>query len=95
VLTVLQNPESVLRAWYELVGNQGCEGAIDKLLTEEGMTHGLRGAEGNTARGPASFKHIFRTFRTAFPDLRITLDEVISPRDICVARCTIMHAQLQ
>lgn len=92
---MLQDPESVLRARYDLVGNQGCEDAIDKLLAEEGMTHGLRGAEGNTARGPASFKHIFQTFRTAFPDLRITLDDVISLRDICAVRCTIMQAQLQ
>ena len=61
---MLQDPESVLRAWYELVGNQGCEDAIDKLLAGEGMAHGLRGAGGNTARGLASFKHIFQTFRT-------------------------------
>ena len=91
---MLQDPESVLRAWYELVWNEGREDAIDELLAEEGMAHGLMDAEGNTARGPASFKHVFHTFRTAFPDLHITLDEVISQRDICAVRCTVRGTHL-
>jgi steroid delta-isomerase-like uncharacterized protein len=89
-----QDPESVLRAWYEQVWNQGREEAIDALLAEEGMAHGLVDAEGNTARGPASFKQVFHTFRTAFPDLCITLDEVVSQRDICAVRCTVRGTHL-
>lgn len=89
-----QDPESVLRAWYEQVWNQGHEEAIDELLAEDAQAHGLRDVEGNTARGPARFKHVFQTFRTAFPDLHITLDEVISQRDICAVRCTVRGTHL-
>jgi steroid delta-isomerase-like uncharacterized protein len=89
-----QEPESVLRAWYEQVWNQGNEDAIDALLAEDAQAHGLVDAEGNTARGPRAFKHVFHTFRTAFPDLHITLDEVISQRDICAVRCTVRGTHL-
>ncbi|MBB6049863.1 ester cyclase [Armatimonas rosea] len=91
---MLQDPESVLRAWYEQVWNQGREAAIDELLADDAKAHGLVDAEGNTARGPASFKQVFHTFRTAFPDLCITLDEVVAQRDICAVRCTVRGTHL-
>jgi steroid delta-isomerase-like uncharacterized protein len=89
-----QDPETVLRAWYEQVWNQGREEAIDELLADDARAHGLTDAEGKTARGPASFKHVFHTFRAAFPDLCITLEEVVSQRDICAVHCTVRGTHL-
>jgi steroid delta-isomerase-like uncharacterized protein len=89
-----EDPESVLRTWYDQVWNQGNEDAINQILAEESICHGLVDAEGNTVRGMAGFKQIFHTFRTAFPDLCITLEEVVTQNDICAVRCTVRGTHL-
>ena len=88
------DPEAILRAWYEQVWNQKNIEAIDRLLAEDALAHGLVDASGNTARGPEAFKHVFHQFHTAFPDLHIELAEVVSQRDICAVRCIVRGTHL-
>ena len=72
------DPEAVLRAWYEQVWNQKNIEAIDRLLAEDALAHGLVDASGNTA----------------FPHLHVELAEVVSQRDICAVRCIVRGTHL-
>jgi predicted ester cyclase len=40
-------------------------------------------------RGPTDFKPFFRQFRAAFPDIRITVEDVLVDGDRIAARCSV------
>jgi steroid delta-isomerase-like uncharacterized protein len=75
---------ATMRRWFEEVWNQGRVGAIDEMLASHGVAHGL----GPDIHGPAGFKPFHTTFRGAFPDLRITLHEIVAEGDLVAARWT-------
>jgi steroid delta-isomerase-like uncharacterized protein len=76
--------KATMRRWFEEVWNQGRVGAIDEMLPTHGVVHGL----GPDVHGPAEFKPFHATFRDAFPDMRIDLDEMIAEGDLVAARWT-------
>jgi steroid delta-isomerase-like uncharacterized protein len=75
-------PDAVLRAWFNEVWCEGQEAAIDRYLAADAVAHGLPGGDMN---GPAGFRPIFHTFRAAFPDLRITIERMVSEGDTVTA----------
>ena len=77
------------RRWFEQVWNQRRPEAAAELLEEAGVIHGL-GDAGKALRGAAGFRPFFDKFINAFPDLRITVDEVIGEGDRTAVR---LHAQ--
>ena len=77
--------ERLIRRWFEEVWNQGRAEAIDEMLSPECLARGLGGPEG-AMRGPAGFKTFYARFKGAFPDIRITVDEVITDGDRCAVR---------
>jgi steroid delta-isomerase-like uncharacterized protein len=74
--------KDLVRRWFEEVWNKGRVGAIDEMLTEDCVVHGF----GDDLRGPEGFKPFHEAYRDAFPDVNITVDEVISEGDIVAAR---------
>jgi steroid delta-isomerase-like uncharacterized protein len=80
---------TIAHEWFEHVWNRGDESTIDRLFAEDGIAHGLAGAEENELRGPAAFKPFFHTFRAAFPDLNVVVEDTIVAGDKVVARCTV------
>ena len=48
-----------------------------------------RDPSGNPVRGPEEFKKFFLGFRSAFPDIHITVQETVSEDDLVVAYCRI------
>lgn len=78
-------PDDLTRQWFEQVWNQGNEAAIDRLLAPDARILGLGGA----MVGRDGFKQVWRTFRTAFPDLQVTVERTFVDGDTCIAQCRV------
>ena len=81
--------ETVVRAWFDEVWNQGREASIDRLMAAEALIHDLPHAGGRSVRGPSGFKPFYRKFHTAFPDLRITVEHCVTQGDMVATRCRV------
>jgi steroid delta-isomerase-like uncharacterized protein len=67
------------RRWFEEVWNQQNEAAIDELFSADGKCYGFPDAESAISR--EEFKTTYRVFCGAFPDLKVTLEDVIAEDD--------------
>ncbi len=85
--------ETFLHRWFEEVWNKQSEDAIDEMCAEDVIAHGLTDATGETIRGKEGFKTLHRAFVSAYPNMKITVEDTISEADKFAARCTIraMH----
>ena len=79
----------IMRRWFEEVWNQGRADAIDELLAEDIVIHGLAGADGVDVEGANAFREFHRQFRGAFPDMSISVEQLIAEGDFVVARCSV------
>lgn len=70
--------DALIRQWFDELWNQGREDTIDRLLAPNATVHGLPTPDGKPLVGPAPFKELYRTFRTAFPDMRITVERMVA-----------------
>jgi steroid delta-isomerase-like uncharacterized protein len=70
--------EALVRRWFEQVWNEGRADAIDALLTDRSIVHGL----GADLQGPAGFKTFYASYREAFPDLLVRIEHIISDDDL-------------
>jgi steroid delta-isomerase-like uncharacterized protein len=78
--------EALVRRWFEEVWDKGRAEAIDEMMAADCVAHGL----GDTpAVGPGAFKAFHAQFRGAFPDIRITVDDVVLQGDRAATRFTI------
>jgi steroid delta-isomerase-like uncharacterized protein len=80
---------AIVHRWFDEVWNNRREYLIDELLSEDSIAHGLMDVSGQALRGHEGFKNLFYAFSTAFPNLRIIVEDTISDRDLVVARCTV------
>ena len=81
--------KALIQRWFEEVWNQGNEKVIDELLAEDAVIHGLVDASGNPVRGLEAFHEFHAQFRGAFPDINVSVDDIISEGDRVVARCSV------
>ena len=79
----------LVRRWFEEVWNRGRAEAIDEMFAEDGVARGLADAAGQPLRGPAGFKPFFRSFRDAFPDIEVVVEDLIAEGDKVAARCSV------
>ena len=79
--------KELLRTWFERVWNQHSSAAIDELYVTDGHAHGFPHAD-STLLGPEEFKTIHRNFCEAFPDIHVTVDDVIAEGEKVAARWT-------
>jgi steroid delta-isomerase-like uncharacterized protein len=82
---MIDDNKKLVRRWFEEVWNQGREGAIDELLSPEGVGFGLA-ATNTEVHGPAEFKPFVRNLRDAFPDLHITVEDMVAEGDKVAVR---------
>ena len=87
-------PEAVAREWFEQVWNKGSEEAIDKYLAADARMHGLSGPDGKPLLGPEGFKPFWRQFRSAFPDIRISVARTISEGEFVAVHCHVSAKHL-
>ncbi len=79
----------VVISWFEEVWNAGSEAAIDQLMAPAAKFHGLPSADGGPIVGPAAFKPFFRSFRSAFPDVRVRVLRTVSEGDLVASHCRV------
>lgn len=72
----MDNRERVYR-WFEEVWGQGRVEVIDELMDPECVTDGV----GEPFQGVEPFKRFHALYRTAIPDLRIQVDQVVVEGD--------------
>jgi predicted ester cyclase len=72
--------------WMEQVWNNGRESAIDEMLDDNAIVHGI---EGINEKGPQGFKTFYRSFREQFPKLHVEVEHVVTEDDYETSRCTV------
>jgi steroid delta-isomerase-like uncharacterized protein len=77
--------EELVRRWFNEVWNLRQEAIIDELLTAESVCF----AEDGPMVGPSQFRQRMQIpFLSAFPDLRVIVDDVIADESKAVVRWT-------
>ena len=79
------NNKALVQRWFDDVWNKGREATIDELFAPDGVGYGL-GDTGTPIRGPEQFKPFVRNMRASFPDLQITIEDLLADGDKVVAR---------
>src|SRR6266498_4944915 len=82
-MTLEQN-KAVIRRFYEEVWNQGHLDVADEIFAPNYVRHDLR--PGTAPPGPEGQKIIANLFRSAFPDLHMTIEFLVAEGDLVVAR---------
>lgn len=74
----------LIRRWFDEVWNQGREDLIEQLRAPDTVATGL--GEGNQqSRGHGPFKAFYGNLRGTFPDLHVTVEDLIAEGDrVCV-----------
>ena len=81
--------KALMRRWFEEVWNHGRADAIGELMADDCVIHGLADASGTPVRGAEAFRDFHRQFRGAFPNMNVTVADVIGEGDRVVARCDV------
>jgi steroid delta-isomerase-like uncharacterized protein len=81
-----QENSILIRRWFEEVWNNGRMDAIDEMASPDVIGHGQ--AQHATDIGLKEFKPFVKSLRSAFPDMKVTIDYLIEQDDKVVARWT-------
>ena len=77
-----QNKATLCRT-YEEVLNKGNFAVLNECMAPNYVAHGPGGLE---LKGPEAFGQYIATFRTAFPDLRVTVENMVAEGDYVAHR---------
>ena len=72
--------KALARRWFEEVWNQRRHESIAKMFAADGLAHGLA-SDGGPMRGPEGFAAFHKAFVSAFPDLQLSVEDMISEGD--------------
>ena len=75
----------LMRRWFQEVWNEGQMETVYDLLSPDSVARGQRGAEAEI-RGPEEFEKFAREIRGAFPDMKMTVEDVFGVGDKVVLR---------
>ena len=87
--STLEANKALVRRWFEEVWNKGRTEAIDEMFAADGIAHGLSDDAGAPMKGPPDFKPFHQTFRGAFPDVEVIVEDIIAEGDKVAARCSV------
>jgi steroid delta-isomerase-like uncharacterized protein len=73
---VSEEAKAAVRRIFDAV-NEGKLDAVENLISDSYVNHNFPGPE----PGPAGFRAAIEAFRAAFPDLRVSVDQVIAEGD--------------
>lgn len=74
------------RRIYEELFNQGNVAIADELVAPDFLNHEV--PPGMNNRGPDSMRQLIKMLRTAFPDLHVTIEDIVAEEDTVVGRVT-------
>ena len=80
---------TLIHRWFEEVWNNKNEDAIEEMMAEDCVANGLNGPDGNPVSGHEGFKALHRAFVSAYPDLRVTVEDTVIDGDTIAARCKV------
>lgn len=80
----LEENKALARRFVEDVYNQGNVDAVDLLVSDQFVRHGI----GGTMRGPQIIKDRVRVVREGFPDFHIEIEDALADGDKVVLRQT-------
>ena len=80
-----ENNKGLVRRWFREVWNEGREATIDELFAENGVVYGLGEGEAEV-RGPAALKPFVRNLRGSFPDIQISIQDIMAEEDKVMVR---------
>lgn len=89
-----ENNWTIVHEWFEHVWNRGNAEAIDRLLADDAVVHGLPDPGGAAMRGPDGFKPLHTAFRTAFPDIHIDVEDCVCAGERIAFRCVVRGTHL-
>lgn len=78
--------KATVRRFYDEVWNKGNLDVAAEIFADDYVRHDLR--PGNAPPGPEGQKAVARLFRSAFPDVRLTVNLMVAEADTVVARWT-------
>jgi len=81
--------KGLMRRWFEEVWNKGRVDAIDEMLAANCVVHGLSDDAAKPLKGPIDFRPFHETFRGAFPDIVVIVEDVVAEGDKLAARCSV------
>ena len=81
--------KQLVRRWFEEVWNKGRAEAIDEMFDENAIAHGLADDPAKPITGPENFKPFHKTFREAFPNMMIVIEDMVAEGDKVAARCSV------
>jgi steroid delta-isomerase-like uncharacterized protein len=70
----------LMRHWFEEAWNKKREAAIDEMLADDVKTFGIPEAGGFSV-GRDAFRAVHRSFCGAFPDMRMTIEDILADGD--------------
>jgi len=85
-MTPEENNATAVR-FFDCAWNRGDFSVLDELLTSDSMDYST--LHGQPEQGSDSFRQIISSFRTAFPDIHLTIDDEIFTADKVVHRWTL------
>ena len=81
--------KALVRRWFEEVWNKKRPEAIDEMMAPDVLCYGLSDDPSKIMKGPDEFKPFHEIFRSAFPDLHVTVEDVIAEGDKVAVRCSV------
>jgi len=81
--------KALVKRWFEEVWNKGRSEAIAEMFAEDGTAHGLSEDATATMKGPRDYVPFYSAFRGAFPDIIVTVEDMVAEGDKVAARCSV------
>lgn len=77
------------KRWFDEVWNKQNADAIDEMLAESCSVNGINDDNGNAVVGPAGYRPFHKKFISAFPDLKVTVEDSVTEGDKVAVRCRV------
>ena len=89
----LEENIQTMRRWFKEVWNEGKTQTIHDLLAPNAVARGQEGAE-TELRGPEEFEKFVKKIRNAFPDITVSVEDILGVDDKVVIRwsATMTHS---
>jgi len=87
-LTPEQN-NAIAEKFFESVWSKGDFRVLDTLISPDAIDHSTVGGKPKMEKGSASFRAIVSMFRSAMPDIQLTIDDEVYVGDKVVHRWTL------
>jgi len=90
---VIEQNKSLVRRWFKEVWNEGREATIEELFAEDGVAYGLGDTE-TAVRGPAQLKVFVHNLRDSFPDIHISIEDILAEEEKVMVRVVLEGTHL-